>query len=209
MSGRADIRFLSHASLLVAGVSGRNRTQRGFTLVELMIGLVLVAILLGIGMPQFRNFILEQRLRATSSDLRVALMLARSEAIKRNRETNLRPNAAGWSDGWTIPSPIADDPDILNHKQTGDATITGPAQVTFSPAGRTPSLEQFSIKVGDEPKGSTGCLRSQLDGRSDYCPGACPLKTEAIRCASGPMKSECRCPVSRQRDDGTCLPCPT
>ena len=64
--------------------------QRGFTLVELMIVLVMVAALLGIGVPLFETFILDQRMRATSSDLRVALSTARSEAVKRNRLVELQ-----------------------------------------------------------------------------------------------------------------------
>ncbi len=205
MSGRADMRFLSHVSFLVAGVSGRNRTQQGFTLVELMIGLVLVAILLGIGIPQFRNFILDQRLRATSSDLRVALTLARSEAIKRNRVVELLPDADGWGKGWTIPNPTVGDPDILNHVQSGETTISGPAEARFSPAGRALAATQFEIDVGEEPIGSLGCLQSQLDGRTDYCPWKCPIE----RCTSGSMEGECRCPVGQQKPDGTCKPCPT
>ena len=99
----AVVHSFTRVSVSRAGASARNNPQRGFTLVELMIGLVLVAILMGIGLPLFRSFILEQRLRATSSDLRVALTMARSEAVKRNRFIALVPDADGWGAGWTIP----------------------------------------------------------------------------------------------------------
>ncbi len=158
---------------------GSKIPHRGFSLVELMIGLVLVAILLGIGLPTFRTFILEQRLRATSSDLRVALTLARSEAVKRNAAVELLPNADGWGDGWTIPTPPDanpdnDDLDILNHKQAGDVIITGPDEVTFTPAGRSVAAAEFEIDVGPEASDDVGCLQLQLDGRMTSIRGTCP-----------------------------------
>ena len=147
-------------------------------MIELMIGVVLVAVLLGIGLPLFRSFILEQRLRATSSDLRVALTMARSEAVKRNREVTLEKSATGWGDGWTIPSPTG-GPDILNHVRAGDVTITGPDDVTFTPAGRAkvpPGLAQLQIDVGDDAEEEVryACLERQLDGRVLSCRQACP-----------------------------------
>ncbi len=89
MIGGVDMCSLFGVGYRPGGASRREHLQQGFSLVELMIGVVLVVVLLGIGVPSFRSFILEQRLRATSSDLRVALMTARSEAVKRNREVEL------------------------------------------------------------------------------------------------------------------------
>jgi len=168
-----SVRSLSGASYPPRSVRWRKYSHRGFSLVELMIGLVLVAILMGIGMPMFRSFILEQRLRATSSDLRVALTTARSEAVKRNSSVELQPNAGVWGDGWTIPSPTGGDP-ILNHKQGGDVTISGPDEVTFTPAGRAVAGAEFEIDVGPESSGTLGCLQLQLDGRMNSMKGACP-----------------------------------
>jgi len=140
-----------------------------------MIGLVLVAILMSIGVPMFRDFIINQRLRATTSDLRIALTMARSEAVKRNRTVELKSNSgdADWSDGWTIPNPEPGEPDILNHKQTGEVTIDGPASAQFTPAGRAIAPADFDIDVGPEA-GALACLRLQLDGRINSIEGACP-----------------------------------
>ena len=158
----------------------KNSRQQGFSLVELMIALVLGAILTTIGVPTFRSFILEQRLRATSTDLRIAMTTARSEAVKRNRTIELKANAGGWSDGWTIESPTAGDPDILNHKQAGDVTITSSGTVKFTPAGRAstpPGLVHFEIDSGSDAKDNVrwACLERQLDGRIYSCRMRCPV----------------------------------
>jgi len=161
----------------------RNRRSEGFGLIELMIGLILVATLLGIGLPMFRDFIVDQRLRATSSDLRVAVMTARSEAVKRNRVVELKPKAGGWGEGWTIPSPNGGDPDILSNKPSGDVTITstGGLDARFTPTGRAMAPVEFQIGVGPEATSdpettseSVACLQLQLDGRMVSNKGACP-----------------------------------
>lgn len=158
-----------------SGVRRRKISCRGFTLIELMIGLVLVAVLLGIAVPTFRSFILGQRLRATSTDLQIALITARSEAVKRNRAVTLNPSDDGWGAGWTIPSPNSGEPDILNHVQTGDATITGPDEVAFTPNGRVATTDvEFEIDVGPDTSGDMSCLTLGLDGRASSVKGACP-----------------------------------
>jgi len=176
---------------------GRNRSSsRGFTLVELMIGLVLVAILMSIGLPMFRSFTLGQQLRATTSDLRIALTLARSEAVKRNRVVALQPFDAddGWGSGWIIPSPLKDDPDdpclmdvptepfdpddicLLAHRQKGDVTITtnpDVASLQFTPMGRAASVVEFEVDIGPPESSIQGCMQLELDGRITSTPGEC------------------------------------
>lgn len=84
------------------------KQQSGFTLVELMITLALVAILATIGVPSFMNFIVNNRLAAQTNELVSALNLARSEAIKRNtRVTVCRSNngtgcGGTWNNGWIV-----------------------------------------------------------------------------------------------------------
>jgi type IV fimbrial biogenesis protein FimT len=156
--------------------SGRKTSYRGFTLIELMIGVVLVSILLAIAVPTFRDFIIDQRARAASTDLTIALMTARSEAVKRNRTVELTANGDDWGTGWTIASPNGGEPDILNHVQPGDISITGPdspAQVDFSPSGRVIAAADFEIDAAPESGHLCSFVRLGLDGRTNFSKEAC------------------------------------
>lgn len=58
--------------------------QRGFSLIELMLTLVIAAVLMGVTVPAFRGMVNSNRVIAQSNDIVAALNLARSEAITRN-----------------------------------------------------------------------------------------------------------------------------
>jgi type IV fimbrial biogenesis protein FimT len=82
--------------------------QRGFTLTELMITLVIFAILLGIAIPSFESTIASNRLSTATNDLLGSLAHARSEAIRRGQRVTVCISAdgatcaanGGWSQGW-------------------------------------------------------------------------------------------------------------
>jgi prepilin-type N-terminal cleavage/methylation domain-containing protein len=190
-TGVSVLRSASHA----VGEPRSRGASKGFTLVELMIGLALVAILLGIGLPTFRSFILNQQVRAAATDLRIALTLTRSEAIKRNSRVELWPidEDVGWDSGWTIPSPLRDDLDtqclldvpdgpydpddicLLVHRHNGNVTIaTDPpdvASLQFSPMGRVASEMDFLVLNCPEEDSQIEdceqleCMRLEVDGR--------------------------------------------
>ncbi len=84
----------------------------GFTLVELMVTLTVLAILVGVALPSFRDMILNNRRTAIVNDLVSSLLLARSEAIKRGQPVSVcasspggSSNCAGgtnWTQGWVV-----------------------------------------------------------------------------------------------------------
>ena len=59
-------------------------TNRGFTLVELMIALVVAAILYALAAPTLTAWIADSRVRVTAESIQTGIFLARTEAIRRN-----------------------------------------------------------------------------------------------------------------------------
>lgn len=57
--------------------------QTGFTLIELMFTIIVLAVLLGLGVPNFRDFVRNSRITAATNDIITDFNLARSEAVKR------------------------------------------------------------------------------------------------------------------------------
>src|SRR5436190_16210070 len=58
--------------------------QKGFTLLELMITVVVAAILLAWGVPSFREFQRNSAMTSAANDLITGLLAARAEAVKRH-----------------------------------------------------------------------------------------------------------------------------
>jgi type IV fimbrial biogenesis protein FimT len=85
--------------------------NRGFTLVELLVVMALLAVLLSMAVPAFTSSQLTTQLRTAANNLVASAHLARSEAIKRNTMVRMCVSSDGlacssgdWSQGWIITS---------------------------------------------------------------------------------------------------------
>lgn len=65
------------------------RRPHGMTLIELMVGLAVVALLLAQAAPYFGDYLANSRLREAGSTLHAEALFAQSEAIKRNGTVRL------------------------------------------------------------------------------------------------------------------------
>lgn len=79
------------------------RKNSGFTLIELLIVVVILGVLAAVGTPSLQFLIANYRLKTAVTDLHTTLILARSEAIKRNDTVTLTPTSTSdWSMGWSL-----------------------------------------------------------------------------------------------------------
>ncbi len=82
--------------------------QRGFTLVELMVTVAVVAILAAIAFPSFESTMRSNRVATTTNELISSISLTRSEAMRNPNGAALCTSRTGeacdgeWSDGWLV-----------------------------------------------------------------------------------------------------------
>ena len=68
------------------GMANRlRRRQRGVTIIELVIGLVVVSVLLALGIPSFKSWMINSQIRNASEAVLNGIQLARANAIQQNR----------------------------------------------------------------------------------------------------------------------------
>jgi len=80
------------------------RQGAGFTLIELMVTMVLLAVMLTLAAPSFITFQRNAELTSTANSFVAALSAARSEAMKRQLDAYVIP-AGGtqlWTNGWVV-----------------------------------------------------------------------------------------------------------
>ena len=88
--------------------------QKGFTIVELIIGLSVAAILLSLAVPSFSTLVMNNRITTQANEFISSLALARSQALKRVSRVTVCGSAdgascagsGGWQQGWIV---FADD----------------------------------------------------------------------------------------------------
>ena len=78
-----------------------SRGQQGFTAIELMVVVSIVAILAALAAPSFTPLIERWRVRSAIEDLTSTLYFARSEAIKRGGGITIDASS-GWNQGWKV-----------------------------------------------------------------------------------------------------------
>ncbi|WP_156481077.1 GspH/FimT family pseudopilin [Variovorax sp. PAMC 28711] len=87
----------------------RARARKGFTLIEMMTVITLLAILLALALPSFNGLIERYRVSGRAGALESSLSLARVEAIRRASAVQLKAESGcgatgltAWSCGWTV-----------------------------------------------------------------------------------------------------------
>jgi len=162
------------------------RPSKGFTLVELMTAVAVVAILSAIAYPSFQGTLRSNRMATTSNQLIASLSLARSEAVKNTHGAGICASVNGTScdgDDWTRGWMVWDDP---NHSGSFDA---GETVLRFT-EGRTDLLGTGNqvLSIGFDGRGRNRANASEdITLRPDKC-GDQPLQRRVTVSPTGQVR---------------------
>ncbi|MGQ4661284.1 GspH/FimT family pseudopilin [Lysobacter sp. F6437] len=172
-------------------------TVKGFTLLELMVTLAVLAVALGIGFPSLAAAIERTRITNTYHLITASLMAARTAAITRAEPITVCPSHDGrhcrddqvWEDGWIIfADPLrtgepADAASVLRRIDAlnGDFSLrstSGRPRVRYLPSGRAfgsnVSVRLCARKgarlIGKVVVNNAGRARSLRTSQGEPCP---------------------------------------
>ncbi|MCF6224726.1 MAG: GspH/FimT family pseudopilin [Xanthomonadales bacterium] len=151
------------------------KTQ-GFTLIELLITIAIMAIMMAMAVPSFKQMVERNQVTTTGNDMIASIMLARSTAVTREGDIRLR-RLSNWNSGWTVRD--AANNVILRHETSHpNLLITAVGSnttnfITYTAQGRTsPALaagaDYFKISLGNTVR----CINFSTTGRPST--GDCP-----------------------------------
>lgn len=167
--------------------TGRNSAPletRGFTLIELMVTIAVLAILLAIAFPSFTGIINGNRLSAASNEWLATLQIARMESVRRNTRVVICPSTDGSTCSGTSWQRAIAFVDVNRDGASDggvetvlrDTTVAAPVAVSVSPAisGATPA-NRITLRPDGlaHPGNASTVLTSKI--------GLCIVTTQPLR----------------------------
>lgn len=133
-------------------------TQRGLTLIELMVTLAVAGIIIAVAVPNFRAMVQSNRASGHTNDFVVAVSYARSEALRRGGNIRLCSSSdqqtctgeRDWAVGWVVRD--VDEDELLRTwpERSGDPTMveaSGVSQVDFAADGTAGGTLNITLEI--------------------------------------------------------------
>lgn len=153
------------------------RAQRGFTIIEMIIVLAIMAVIATLAAPSMRSLLTTQSVKALSYDLVGDLTFARAEAISRSTNVALTVNnGTDYMSGWSVTVSGVPAPVRVQSPKTGALTAGGSTNsITFNRSGRT--TVPFNVTIAPMDPSATAdmkrCVTLDPSGRVRSVTGAC------------------------------------
>lgn len=173
--------------------------QRGFTLIELMIGVVILAILFSVGAPSFRVWVQNSQIRTAAESISSGLQLARAEAVRRNAIITFElAGTANVDSSWTMgcaASAVGCPAVIQSHtgsEGTPNARISANnAEVSFNGLGRASTATGTALIIN---------ITNPTGGDCQVANG--PMRCMDVRVATGGQIRMCNPAMSSSNPQG-------
>ena len=186
-------------------VSGQQRSRvgrtyarlryAGFTLVEMVVTLLILAILVGVGVPTFLDATLGSRLGSAANNLVVSLYLARSEAIKRNTTVKVCASTDGatcatsssWQGGWIVIAPYSSgttSDDVVFQKQAalgGNISVLHKNAALSSSLTTTIDMPPSGIRAGGSDEAFLVCRATPKVGKQERVVSISPTGKPSVK----------------------------
>lgn len=143
-------------------------------MIELLVTVVIIGILAAVGMPAFSSFVAGQRVKTASFEVMSMLMLARSEALKRNDNVTIAPVMVGGVLD-RIEATAADGTVVKSMPMPkGVEFVVSVSSITYQPSGRTTAAATATFGIRNAGSSVTSrCISIDLSGRPNSKVGAC------------------------------------
>jgi prepilin-type N-terminal cleavage/methylation domain-containing protein len=124
-----------------------HRCERGFSLIELMVTIVVFGLLIGFSVPSYQTYALTQKVRGTSENLVQTIQLQRSRAMATGQDVVINFNTSAPA-GWTVMSANRQNQMALPNGVS--YASANPGSLTLTRDGRVSSsgLVVFQNRVG-------------------------------------------------------------
>lgn len=167
--------------------TGETPRNKGFTLIEGMITVALVAIIAALAAPGMQTLISRFQLRTASDAVMSGLQLARSEALRRSQP--VRFSLVAGSSGWSV-TVVGTDTALQSHAGVGAPSLIvetndDETDVVFLPTGLVDTsdarLERIDLSSSAEGVGSSRILIAG-GGKIRACDPSVAITGDPLQC---------------------------
>lgn len=136
-------------------------SEQGFTLVDLLTAIAILAILATIALPNMTQEMAKYRLNGAARQIAGELMAARMKAVAQSR--NVKVSFPGDNIYKICSEPCENDPKIMNIQDSyKDITISANSNIEFNPKGSASDFGTINVSNSKETKSITVAITGRV-----------------------------------------------